>query len=138
MRAPPESLRPISGAPIFAARSMILTILAGLALEHRPAENRKVLGKDEDQPSFNASVAGDEAVAVELLLGHAEIVRAMGDQFVGLLAGPLIEQKLDPPAGRHFAFLMLPLAALLPAAFRRQAVALLQFFQLLFQIHLRT
>src|SRR6202011_4208371 len=101
------------------------------------AKNREVLGEDEHQPSFDASVPGDEAVAVELLLGHAEIVRAVRNQPVGFLERTLVEQKLDALAGRHLALLMLPFAALLPAALRSQAVALLQFFEFLFQVHSR-
>ena len=63
--------------------------------------------------------------------------RAVRDQLVGLFERAFVEQKLDPLAGRHLAFLVLPLAALLSAALGSQAVALLQLFQLLFKIHCR-
>jgi hypothetical protein len=45
MRAPPESLRPMTGAPIFIARSMILTILAALVSESDPPKTVKSCAK---------------------------------------------------------------------------------------------
>ncbi len=41
MRAPPESLSPTMGAPIFIARSMIFTILAALVSERDPPNTVK-------------------------------------------------------------------------------------------------
>src|SRR5436190_3422773 len=41
MRAPPESLRPTTGAPIFMARSMIFTIFAALVSESDPPKTVK-------------------------------------------------------------------------------------------------
>ncbi len=41
MRAPPESLRPTTGAPIFIARSMIFTILAALVSDSEPPNTVK-------------------------------------------------------------------------------------------------
>ena len=55
----------MTGAPILAARSMILTILRGVGFGERAAEDGEVLGEDEDQAAFDAAVAGDEAVAVD-------------------------------------------------------------------------
>ena len=59
----------------------------------------------------------------------------MRDQLVGFLERAFIEQKFDALARRHLAFFMLLLAALLAAAFFGQMVALLQLFQLLFEVH---
>ena len=101
----------------------------------RAAEDGEILREDEHQPALDASVAGDEAVAVNLLLLHAEIGAAMGEQLVGLFEGAFVEQEGDALARRHLAFLVLALVAFLAPAGFGQAVALLQFFQLLFQSH---
>src|SRR5688500_5773778 len=45
MRAPPESLRPTIGAPIFTARSITLTILAALVSESDPPKTVKSCAK---------------------------------------------------------------------------------------------
>src|SRR5258708_24072495 len=45
MRAPPESFSPIMGAPIFAARSMIFTILAALDSDSDPPKTVKSCAK---------------------------------------------------------------------------------------------
>ena len=135
MRAPPESFRPMTGAPIFAARSMIFTIFAALASESDPPNTVKSCANTKHQPAVDPPVAGDEAVAVELLLGHAEVAAAVRDQLVGFLEGAFIEQELDALARRHLAFFVLLLAALLAAAFFGQVVALLQLFQFLFEVH---
>ena len=71
-----------------------------------------LLGKDEGQAALDATVSGDEAIAVEFLLGHAEVGAAMGDQLVGLFESALVEQELDALAGGHLAFFVLPIAAL--------------------------
>ena len=68
MRAPPESLRPMTGAPFFIARSMILQILRGVGLGERAAEDGEVLGEDVDQAAVDAAVAADHAVARDLLV----------------------------------------------------------------------
>src|SRR5579863_2063592 len=78
---------------------------------------------------------GDEAVAVDFLFSHAEIVRAVGDQLVGLFESALVEQELDALAGRHLAFFVLAFPALRTAAFLGQVIAPLQFGQFLFAVH---
>src|SRR5580700_4039901 len=113
MRAPPESFKPITGAPIFAARSIILTIF----------------------PAFDVAIAGDEAIAVRLLLGHTEVAAAVRNQFVGLFKGAVVKQELDALPRRHFAFLVLALAPLLPSAGFGELVALLQFCNFFFEVH---
>ena len=45
MRAPPESFKPMTGAPIFIARSMILTIFAALVSESDPPNTVKSCAK---------------------------------------------------------------------------------------------
>ena len=109
--------------------------LAGVRLRERSAEDGEILREDIDQPAFDAAVAGDEAVAVRLLLGHAEVVAAVRDQLVGLFEGALVEQKLDALARRHLAFFVLALAALRASAFFGKLVALFQFCNFFFEIH---
>ena len=61
MRAPPESLIPITGQPYVTARSMTLHLL-GEDLRERAAEDREVLGEDEHLPAEDRPVAGDDGV----------------------------------------------------------------------------
>ncbi len=80
-------------------------------------------------------MAGDEAVAVGLLLRHAEVAGAVGDKLVGLFEAAFIEQKFDALTRRHLALFVLAFAALRAAAVFGELVALLQFCELLFAIH---
>ena len=129
MRAPPESFRPMTGAPVFSARSMILQIFCALALGKRAAEDREILREHVDQPAVDAAVAGDEAVARHHLLVHAEIAAAVGDQLVEFLEGAFVEQQLDALAGGELALLVLARAALRPAALLGGRVAPPQFVE---------
>ena len=116
MRAPPESLSPITGAPVFSARSITLQIFCALALRERPAEHREVLREYIHQAALDAPVPGDEAVAGDDLIVHAEIAAAMRDQLIQLFERALVEQQFDALAGIEFAFLMLAGAALRASA----------------------
>ena len=109
--------------------------LSRIRFGKRAAEDGEVLREDIDEPAFDAAVAGDEAVAVRFLLGHAEVGAAVGDEFVGLFEGAFVEQELDALPRRHFAFLVLALAALRASSVFGELVALLQFGEFLFEIH---
>ena len=61
-------------------------------------------------------MAGDDAVAGDELLVHAEIAAAVGDQLVELLERAGIEQQLDPLAGGQLAGFVLAREALGAAA----------------------
>ena len=50
-----------------------LADLAGVGLGQRAAEHGEVLGEHEGLPPVDERVAGDHAVAGDLLLGHAEV-----------------------------------------------------------------
>ncbi len=100
MRAPPESLSPMTGAPFSTARSMTLQILRGVGLRQRPAEDREVLGEEVDQPAVDRAVAADHTVAGNQLLLHPEVTAAVGDQRIDLDKGAGIEQQLDALASR--------------------------------------
>ena len=99
--------------------------LGGVGFGERAAEDGEVLGEDEDEAALDASVAGDEAVAEELLLVHAEVVAAVGDELVGLFEGALVEEELDALAGGHFALLVLRGAAGFASAGLGEGVAAL-------------
>ena len=116
MRAPPESFRPMTGAPVLSARSMILTIFLRVGFRKRPAEDREILREDVGRAAVDQAVAGDEAVAVDDLFLHAEIAAAMADQLVGFLERAFVEQQIDALARGELAFLVLAFAAFFAAA----------------------
>ena len=68
MRAPPLSLRPMTGAPTFIAMSMTLQIFCAWRSLKRAAEHGEVLREDVDEPAVDRARAGDDAVAGDLLL----------------------------------------------------------------------
>ena len=127
MRAPPESFSPMIGAPTRMAMSMILTILAALVSESEPPKTVKSCAKTKTVRPVDGAVAGDEAVARNALLVHAEVGGAVGDELVGLLEGAVVEQQLDTLARRELACLVLALAAFRAPGFFGQGVAAFQF-----------
>ena len=112
MRAPPESLRPDHGRAHLHREVHDLADLAGVRLGEAAAEDREVLGEDVHEAPVHASVAGHDAVAGHLLLGHAEVEAAVLDELVELLEGALVEQHQDALAGGELALAVLPLAPL--------------------------
>ncbi len=109
--------------------------LGGVGFGERAAEDGEVLSEDEDETAFDASVAGDEAVAEELLLVHAEVVAAVGDELVGLFEGAFVEEELDALAGGHLALLALRGDAGFASTGLGEGVAALQFGQFLLKVH---
>src|SRR5205085_32132 len=97
----------------------------------------EILGEDEDQPAFYASVTSNEAVTISLLLRHAEIGAAMRDHLVEFLECTFVEEEFDPLTGRHLAFFVLARAALFAATRVGQRIAAFQLCKFLFQVHLR-
>jgi hypothetical protein len=61
-------------------------------------------------------VAGDDAVARDQLIGHAEIETAVDDESVELFEAARIEQQLHPFAGGELARGVLAAKTLVPAA----------------------
>ena len=103
-----------------------------MRLGERAAEHGEVLGEDEDRAAVDGAPAGDDAVAGDLDLLHAEIGRAVLDEHVELLEGALVEQKLDALAGRQLAAAVLRLDALLAAAEARLGAPLFKPFEHVF------
>ena len=109
--------------------------LGGVGFGERAAEDGEVLSEDEDETAFDASVAGDEAIAEEFLLVHAEVVATVGDELVGLFEGAFVEEELDALAGGHLALLALRGDAGFASAGFGEGVAALQFGQFLLEVH---
>ncbi len=77
-------------------------------------------------------MAGNHAIAREFLFLHPEIGRAVDDKLVELLKTVVVQEKLDPFAGRHFARSLLFFEPRLAAAFFGDARPFLQKFDLAF------
>src|SRR5262249_34431980 len=60
-----------------------------------------------DRPAVGAAVAGDHAVAEDLLLLHAEVGAAVGDELVELDEAAIIDQRRDALARGELAGLVL-------------------------------
>src|SRR6185437_4553765 len=93
-----------------------LADLLGMGLGERAAEDGEILAEDEDEAAVDRAIAGDDAIARYLLLGHAEIRRAMLDEHVPFLEAAGIEQHVEPLARRQLALAVLRRYALRPAA----------------------
>ena len=98
------------------AMSMILWIFVGVGLAQRAAEDPEVVGVDEDRPALDRAPAGDDTVGVRLLAPPGR-TRSPG---AGAAARPreraLVEQQLDPLAGRQLALGVLGLGRPLAGA----------------------
>jgi hypothetical protein len=72
---------------------------------------------------MDASVASDEAVAGDSLFSHAKVGGSVGDEFVGLFEGALVEEEVDALAGGELAEFVLAGASLGASAFFSDGVA---------------
>jgi hypothetical protein len=97
--------------------------------EREPPNTVKSLKKQIDRAAVDGAPAGDDAVAGDLLLLHAELVRAVLDEHVELLERAFVEQELDALAGGELAALVLRLDALVAAAGPRLFAALFEFVE---------
>ena len=97
-----------------------LADLLGMRLRERAAKHREVLAEDKNQPAVDRAVAGDDAVARDLLLADAEIMAAVLDKHVPLLERAGIEQDIEPLARGELARRVAPRR---DAAHRRAARA---------------
>src|SRR3979411_1306313 len=66
-----------------------------MRLRQRATEHGEVFGKDKRLAAVDGAPAGDDAVAGNLVLLHAEFGRAVLDEHVEFLERALVEQKLD-------------------------------------------
>ena len=95
-----------------------LADLLGVGAGQRAAEHGEVLGEHADRPAVDRAVAGDHAVAEDLLLGHAEVGAAVGDELVELDEAAVVDQRGDPLARGQLAGLVLLVDARLAAGER--------------------
>src|SRR2546427_48698 len=98
-----------------------LTDLLGVGFREGSAEHGEVLGKDVDEPPLDPAPSRHHPVAEHLLVGEAEIGRAMRDEAVELDERAGIEQHVEPLARRHLAFIVLSFDAVRTAALLRLA-----------------
>jgi hypothetical protein len=103
-----------------------LADLAGVHLAQRAADDGEVLAEEVDRPALDQRVPGDDAVAEELLLLHAEIGAAVRREAVELDEGALVDEELDPLARGQLALLVLRGDALGAAAGEREGAHALQ------------
>jgi XRE family transcriptional regulator, fatty acid utilization regulator len=129
MRAPPESLMPITGRAVLDGHVHDLADLLGMGLRQRAAEHREVLAEDIDDAAVDRAPAGHHAVAGVMRLLHAEIGAAVRDEHVELLEGAVVEQDLDALAGGQLALRVLRRDPLGAAAEPRLAATILEFLQ---------
>jgi hypothetical protein len=92
MRAPPESLMPITGAPTLVAVSRILQIFSACASLNEPPKTVKSwLNTNTNRPLI-VTVAGDDTVTRDFLIGHAEVVAAVLDEHIPFFEAAFVEQ----------------------------------------------
>ncbi len=90
--------------------------LQRVGLGQRAAEHGKILGEHESLASVDGAPAGDDAVAGDLVLFHAEFGGAVLDKHVEFLERTLVEQQLDALPRGQLAAGVLRLDALFAAA----------------------
>jgi hypothetical protein len=91
------------GAPDLHREVHDLRDLLAEDLTQRPAEDGEVLGEHGDGAAVDGAVPGDDAVAVGAVAVLAERDRAVSGVLVHLDERPLVEQQLEPFAGRLLA-----------------------------------
>ncbi|GJE59385.1 hypothetical protein MPOCJGCO_1476 [Methylobacterium trifolii] len=87
-----------------------------VGLGKRAPEHREVLRKQKYGAAVHRAPAGDDAVAGDLLLLHAEIGGAVLHEHVELLERPVVEEEFDAFARGELATFVLGVHALLTAA----------------------
>ncbi len=100
-----------------------------MRLRQRAAEDREILGEDEDRAAIDSAPAGHHAIAGDPALLHAEIVGAVFDEHAELLEGPLVENEIDALARGQLATLVLRLDPGLPATLAGDVTAAFELFE---------
>ena len=93
-----------------------LADLLGHGLGEGSPGDREVLGEHVHQAAVDGAATGHHAVAVVVLLVHAEVRAAMLDEHIVLLEAAFVEKERNPLAGGQLALGVLGLDAFLPAA----------------------
>src|SRR5260370_25257994 len=84
-----------------------LADLLGEDLAQRAAEDARVVREEEHLAAVDGAVAGDDAVAGDLLLPHPERLGTVDGKGVELAKRPEVDEQLDPLAGGQLPFGML-------------------------------
>ena len=103
-----------------------LANLLCMRFAQRAAEDGKVLGKHIDHATIDRAPTGDDAVAGDDGIRHAEIGGPMGDEHVIFFERPRIEQHVEAFAGGELALAMLGIDAALTAAEPRFAALMFE------------
>ena len=107
---------------------MTLQIFCAWRSLKRAAEDGEILREDEHQPAVDGARSGDDAVAGDALLGHAEIGAIMLDEHVIFFEAVGVEQHRNPLAGGEPALGVLRCNTLGAAAEPRRFAPSLQLF----------
>src|SRR6266851_5078729 len=97
-----------------------------MSLAEGPAEDGEVLAEDKNQAAVHRTVAGDDAVARDLVALDAEIMAAVLDEHVPFLEGIGVEQQFEPLARGELAAAVLGFDAADAAARPRRRPLFLQ------------
>ncbi len=138
VRVPPEALDALldaraagvveadHGRPVFERLLHHLHDLVGVGSAQWPAVDGEVLAEDVDEPAVDGAVAGDHPVAGRTVLVEPEVSFLVADERAELLERVVVEQNVEPLAGRQLVLLVLALDALLPTPLRGLLAAALQ------------
>ncbi len=86
-----------------------------MGLAEGTAEDSEILAEDEDKAAIDRAMAGDDTVAGDLLVAHAEVTAPVLDEHVPFLEGTGIGQKIDALARSKPALGMLGIGPALAA-----------------------
>ncbi|GAA3167853.1 hypothetical protein GCM10020001_111970 [Nonomuraea salmonea] len=113
MRAPAPSFKAMSGAPHRDGEIHHFVDLGGMGMAERTAEEPEVRRVHEDPAAENQAGTGDDAVRRGPLAFEAEPCCHVAPEQLDLGEGVLVQQQIDPFAGRQLAF-----GVLAPGGFR--------------------
>jgi hypothetical protein len=99
MRAPPLSLRPMTGAPFVHREVHDLADLAGVRPRQRAAEHGEVLREHVDERPSTRPWPVTRRRPRTFCFGHPEVGAAVGDEAVELDERARVEQRVDPLPG---------------------------------------
>src|SRR5690606_19104442 len=106
-----------------------LADLLGVGFGKRAAKNGEVLAENVDLAAVDGAPTGDDAIAWDLLLGHAEIRRAVRDEHVEFFERAFVKQHFDALARRQLALGVLGVDAAGTTAKARLGTPLLQLLE---------
>ena len=112
-----------------------LADLFGIGRGQGTAEDREILGEDEDQPAADGPVTGDHAVGVGLLSIHPEFGAAVGDEGVVFLEAAVVEDVFETLPRRVLPLGVLGGDALFAAALPRLFAFVCKIEELAFDAH---